>query len=57
MPGVLRSFNGFSGAADEASVSRIYAGQHFSFDENAGRHLGRKVARFVTGNFLTPVGG
>jgi len=53
MPGVLRSFNGFSGAADEASVSRIYAGQHFSFDENAGRRLGRKVARFVTRNFLT----
>jgi hypothetical protein len=57
MPGVLRSFNGFSAAADEASVSRIYAGQHFSFDENAGRRLGRKVARFVIGNFLTPVGG
>jgi hypothetical protein len=57
MPGVLRSFNGFSAAADEASVSRIYAGQHFSFDESAGRRLGRKVARFVIGNFLTPVGG
>jgi hypothetical protein len=57
MPGVLRSFKGFSGAADEASVSRIYAGQHFSFDENAGGRLGRKVARFVTGNFLTPAGG
>lgn len=57
MPGVLRSFNGFSAVADEASVSRIYAGQHFSFDENAGSRLGRKVGRFVIGNFLMPVGG
>jgi hypothetical protein len=57
MPGVLRSFNGFSAVADEASVSRIYAGQHFSFDENAGGRLGRKVARFVAKNFLTPVAG
>jgi hypothetical protein len=57
MPGVVRSFNGFSAAADEASVSRIYAGQHFVFDETAGRRLGRKVANFVVRNFLTPAGG
>ena len=57
LPGVVRSFNGFTAAADEASVSRIYAGQHFAFDESAGRRLGRKVGRFVVKNFLTPAGG
>jgi len=57
LPGVVRSFNGFLAAADEASVSRIYAGQHFAFDESTGRRLGRKVARFVVKNLLTPAGG
>jgi hypothetical protein len=33
LPGVARSFTSFSAAADEASVSRIYAGQHFRFDQ------------------------
>jgi hypothetical protein len=56
MPGVLRSFTSFSAAAGEAAVSRIYAGQHFSFDEKAGTKLGRKVAHFVVRNFLTPLG-
>jgi len=57
MPGVLRSFTGFSAAAGEATISRVYAGQHFIFDETAGTKLGRKVARFVVRNFLTPAAG
>jgi PAP2 superfamily protein len=56
MPGILRSFTSFSAAADEATMSRIYAGQHFIFDQTAGARLGRKVARFVVKNFLTPAG-
>jgi hypothetical protein len=54
MPGVVRSFTTFSAAADETTLSRVYAGQHFIFDETAGARLGRKVARFVLNNFLTP---
>src|SRR5262249_42005622 len=32
MPGVVRSFTSFSAAAGEATISRVYAGQHFIFD-------------------------
>ena len=52
LPGVERSFTSFSAAADEASVSRIYAGQHFRFDQVAGQTLGRRVAGYVLQNFL-----
>jgi PAP2 superfamily len=50
MPGVVRSFSSFSQAADEASASRIFAGQHFRADEDAGQALGRQVGDFVTDN-------
>jgi PAP2 superfamily len=45
--GITRSFSGFSQAAAEASDSRIFAGQHFRYDEDAGRRLGGRVAGFV----------
>ena len=44
---ITRSFSGFSQAADEASDSRIFAGQHFRSDEEAGQTLGGRVADFV----------
>jgi hypothetical protein len=53
LPGVDRSFTSFSAAFNEASFSRVLAGQHFSFDENAGGRLGQQVADFVVDNFLT----
>lgn len=53
LPGVERSFTSFSAAFEEASFSRVLAGQHFSFDEGAGDRLGRDVADFVVDNFLT----
>lgn len=52
LPGVDRSFTSFSAAFDEASLSRVLAGQHFSFDENAGGRLGHEVADFVVDNLL-----
>jgi PAP2 superfamily len=54
LPGVERSFTNFSAAAEEATLSRIFAGQHFSFDLTSGNRLGRKVADFVVDNFLRP---
>jgi hypothetical protein len=45
-PAITRSFESFSGAAAEASASRIFAGQHFGFDESAGQALGEDVAEF-----------
>jgi hypothetical protein len=55
LPGVVRSFDSFAAVKNEASLSRVYAGQHFRSDENAGERLGRAVADFVIDNFLTPV--
>jgi hypothetical protein len=55
LPGVKRSFTSFSSAAEEATLSRIFAGQHFRFDLTTGQRLGREIADFVVDNFLTPV--
>jgi hypothetical protein len=52
--GITRSFDSFSQAADEASASRIYAGQHFRYDEDAGQTLGGRVADFVIDHALSP---
>jgi len=51
--GITRSFAGFSQAADEASASRIFAGQHFRYDEEAGQTLGSQVADFVADHALS----
>jgi membrane-associated phospholipid phosphatase len=47
LPGTTRHFTSFSQAAEEAGLSRIYAGQHFRFDHLAGRRLGYRVATSV----------
>jgi membrane-associated phospholipid phosphatase len=52
--GVDRSFSAFSVAAQEATLSRIYAGQHFRFDLTAGQQLGASVSEFVLNNNLLP---
>jgi len=54
MPGVKRHFASFSAAAQEASLSRIYAGQHFLSDVNAGKQLGADVAKSVVDTTLLP---
>jgi hypothetical protein len=53
LPGVERSFTSISAAAEEATLSRIFGGQHFRFDLTTGQRLGREVADFVVDNFLT----
>jgi hypothetical protein len=57
LPGAERSFTSFSAAAEEATLSRIFGGQHFRFDLTTGQRLGREVADFVVDNFLTRVHG
>jgi hypothetical protein len=54
LPGVERHFASFSAAEREASLSRIFAGVHFSTDEQAGETLGRRVADFVIDQSLRP---
>ena len=53
MSGVERSFTSFPAAAEEATLSRIFAGQHFLFDLTTGQRLGSDVADFIVDNFLT----
>jgi membrane-associated phospholipid phosphatase len=53
LPGVDRSFASFPAAAEEATLSRIFAGQHFLFDLTTGQRLGSDVADFVVDDFLT----
>jgi PAP2 superfamily protein len=53
LPGVERAFRRFSAAAEEATLSRIFAGVHFRFDLTTGQQLGRAVAEFVVEHFLT----
>jgi hypothetical protein len=50
--GITRSFTSFSGASDEAAASRIFAGQHFRYDEEAGQTLGTQIADFVADHAL-----
>jgi PAP2 superfamily len=42
-----RRFNSFGEAADEAAVSRLYAGIHFSFDNKAGLAVGQCIGQTI----------
>ena len=52
---VVRCWDGFSAAADEAGMSRVYGGIHFRFDSDAGLSAGRNIARQVASNYFTAV--
>jgi len=54
LAGVTRHFTSFTAAAEEAGLSRIYAGQHFRTDHNAGKLLGQQVAESVLDTMLLP---
>jgi len=56
-PGVTRTFDNFQAAANEATLSRLFAGQHTMIDLVAGQQLGRHVGDFVLDHFgPAPVG-
>jgi len=54
LPGVTRHFTGFSAAARENGLSRVYAGIHFRHAVDDGYRQGRSVGRAVAGS-LAPV--
>jgi hypothetical protein len=56
LAGTTRHFTTFSDAAEEAGLSRIYSGQHFRFDHNAGKRLGQQVSDSVLSTVLHPRG-
>ena len=55
LPNVVRSFASFSDAAAEASLSRVFAGVHFRFDETVGDELGEQVGDYVEDHALRPL--
>lgn len=55
LAGVTRSYESFNRAADEAGMSRIYAGIHTRSANEAGRSAGRSLGKYVVGNFMTNV--
>lgn len=50
-----RSFNSFSDAAMEASMSRVYLGIHFRYDSEEGFKLGKQIGDYANENFLLPL--
>jgi membrane-associated phospholipid phosphatase len=57
LPGVTRSFDSFSSAAEEAGMSRIYGGIHYQFDNTDGLMTGKVLGAYVFRNYLQPVSG
>lgn len=47
LPGVTRHYRGFSQAADENGLSRLYAGIHFRHAVRDGRRQGRSIGKAV----------
>jgi hypothetical protein len=47
LPGVMRRYRGFSRAAEENGLSRLYAGIHFRHAVNEGRRQGRGIGQAV----------
>ena len=48
----VRSFQSFSEAGLEASMSRVYLGIHFRYDSEEGFNLGRKISDYTHEIFL-----
>lgn len=53
LAGVDRSYPSFNAAADEAGMSRIYAGIHTMSANQAGMSSGKALGRYIVENFLT----
>jgi hypothetical protein len=56
LPGVMRSFTGFSGAAMEAMLSRLYGGIHFRFANEVGLAAGLEIGEWTFTNYLQDKG-
>ena len=55
LPGVVRCWDSFAAAADEAGQSRIYGGIHWQFDNQMGLAAGRDLGTYVYESFLRPL--
>ena len=52
---VTRSYHSLSRAADEAAMSRVYAGIHFGTGCHVGVDQGEKIARYAFEHLLRPL--
>lgn len=50
-----RSFTSFDAAAEEAGMSRIYGGIHYSFDNTSGLASGHSIGQLVINSALRPI--
>ncbi len=55
LEGVIRCWDSFSEAAEEAGQSRIYGGIHWQYDNVDSLDLGFTIADYVFANYLQPV--
>jgi hypothetical protein len=56
LPGVARTFQRFSDAAAEASMSRVYGGIHFRSAADDGLQAGVDIGAWTMANVLTRKG-
>jgi PAP2 superfamily len=56
LPGISRSFSGFSSVAAEAAASRLYGGIHFRSAIEDGLQAGLQIGEWTFTNFLQPKG-
>lgn len=57
-PGVSRTYNSFSEAADDVSNARVWGGLHFRNSCNVSHHIGYDLlSEYVLDNFLRPAHG
>lgn len=55
LPGVFRNFDGFSDAAAEAGMSRIYGGIHWQYDNIWGQNIGNSVGSYIFDHYMQPI--
>jgi membrane-associated phospholipid phosphatase len=56
LPEVMRSYGGFSEAAWESGLSRIYGGIHFMSANERGLEAGASIGAWTFSNYLRPKG-
>jgi hypothetical protein len=56
-PNNVRNYTRLSDAQQDVVDARIYMGIHFRFADTAGLLQGKRIANWVFGHFLRPVGG
>src|SRR5262249_28155329 len=54
LPGIRRSYTGFSAAGNEAGRSRIYGSIHWEFGNADGLATGKAIGRYVYQHFFLP---